>query len=1265
MSRFTIAFLAIITGIVISLPVRGQSVDPLSGRLQFSLPVTTLRGNDISIPITLYHHGGSHQVAEGEDQCGLGWGLSAGGAISRVVRGLPDEVNLSDRKGWLHNNNGQTVQNLNLLANDDLTDCSDESGDFNTLETLVGSMVNDTEPDVFFVRAPGLSAEFVFGVDGLPRLLTHQDISIVYSGGNFTVKTTNGLTYNFNNPEMVNKSTQKGGCNLQDINTECRYYTTSISYISRWRLSSITSEVTGTVANFSYTAVSEENIGRRYLTIDSMRYVETRNASHTRISSISLKTFTAIFSWSNNVLSKVTVTETGSSDKIECQLSYTTIADQPAYPLLPISKPLLTKVFLSNNSPFSMYQFQYAVMPTEVWRKQWQMDFFGYHNAISTNKNDPTLYFYNSESNGKRLRVTPIPGGNPTIHPGSDRTVNNQSNGAGALQKIIMPGGGYAAVTYESNTYWDASTNQELNGGGVRVKKLVMQGGEIAFGKNIDDANSYRSVVKEYEYKLANNNSSGMLLAPVKLGYVLASGIKKSVHNMGDESEIMYSRVTEKISGQGKRVFEYNIPGVFPETTNGEWKATKSRIARKSSSSCIPIGMVKNGFYTFPFAPATNYNHKRGLLSRVSEFSETGVFVRERLQTYTELTSNPLLIQGLKFEKIDDIYHYGIYEILTGRVMVLQQEIVKEASEETPGLWLQTTTDYTYNNNMVREIKTTMPDNSIVTRRIKYAKDFQFTNPSTDTMAVALKKLNDQFRHTEIVEEINKVKLPGLTETISSTLITYRNFTGDRVMPYNIRTLPVGAVLTEAYPSSQNFQADTDYRLVKTFKEYDNEGRLLTEVDFRKNRTSYHYALNTSAQVAVLANASAQQAIYEGLETPTSFGLTATGSGITYPAGWTGKKGISFTNSSAKLVSSTNLVQKGGDVYRASCWVYAQSGLKIFFKANGTVLGELTNPQTNVWNYLEAVINMSAISGPFTLEVNTNATSSLPVILDDIVFIPRDARISFQTFLPLTGITSTTDDRGFSTITAFDEAKRPDYVMDRNRNVVSRNDYSTKNNPPPCILTAQFTKSPTAIVLNTPITFGASQSCGGSITYKWEVDGLVQASTTNAMTYTFTTPGKHNVKLTVSEGQFGSESFTETVCVGIQLSMQAHDLFDNFVNPETQSFDCNSNNTPLTYSVIGLGAFASQVEIQWYTRVFDPIRYEYQLVKLTGGGGVPIEGYDAQGNLNKGVSSISTFFKATTTYVARVNFDGNYLGCLGTVQDASVTINYVQVPNCN
>src|SRR5687767_6837559 len=87
--------------------VSAQTVDPLSGRLQFSIPLGGIQANDVAVPISIYNHGDAIRVAEGEGACGMGWGLSIGGGVSRMVRGLPDDINLSYRKGWLYNSNAQ------------------------------------------------------------------------------------------------------------------------------------------------------------------------------------------------------------------------------------------------------------------------------------------------------------------------------------------------------------------------------------------------------------------------------------------------------------------------------------------------------------------------------------------------------------------------------------------------------------------------------------------------------------------------------------------------------------------------------------------------------------------------------------------------------------------------------------------------------------------------------------------------------------------------------------------------------------------------------------------------------------------------------------------------------------------------------------------------------------------------------------------------------------------------------------------------------
>lgn len=1239
-----------------------QSVDPLTGRLQFGIPFATLSANDISIPLGIHHHGGAVRVPEGEGTCGIGWNLSAGGAVSRVVRGLPDDVNLGNRKGWLYNNNALAVQNFTPTADDDLTDCADEATDYSNLQTITAGFLNDTEPDLYYVNAPGLSAQFVFGADGQPKLLIHQDIIIEYTNGNFVVK-AGGLIYNFSRPERIDRKSS-----YSSVNTECGYFSDEINFISAWNLYTITSVATGTTATFSYMDVVS-GLGRRYPLPDSAAFIGDKY-SGLRLVSVSLKSYLASFYYENDLLKEIIISESSTGDQLKYSLHYTSVEAQHFYDgtIIKPNRALLSKVYLANNSPFAVYEFQYNDLATNVWHRNWGMDYYGYYNGIGSNNNIPRLFFYNNEADGRRLRIDSIPGVTPTtVFSGSNREVNAQHVTSGALTKIILPSGGFIQIEYEANRYWDGSVDRELLGKGVRVKKLITQGGEVAYGKIMDVASSYRAITREYEYKLANNNSSGLLLAPVKLGYITTTGVMKTVHNMGEEPEILYTRVTEKIGGQGKRVYEFNVPGVFPDVTSSDWKATKSRIARKppeQGQPCINQGNVKNGYYLYPYPPSTNYGFQRGFLTRVSEYSESGTLIREKIQTPLVLSVNPVTLKGLRFERIGDVYYYGVYEMLTGRVQVVDTEILRESSEENSSHWMQTTTQYMYNaNNMVQTITSTLPDGTVSVRKIKYAGDFQFTNPpSTDTMAVALKKLNETNRHGEIVEQISRVTMPGAAEAVSSSLVIYRDFGNDRVLPYYLKALPPGAALTESTVSGQNFIADSDYKTVTTLKEYDLEGRLLTSFDDKKNYSATHYATGPSIPIVSLYNAKAQQAVYEGfeypIEYPASFGLTTSGTGITFPAGKTGSKGVQFSNNTGKVVSSsTNLIQKGGNEYRFSCWVFSVSGKIVTVTAkqgSTTVTTHIINNQNNAWNYIEKIINISAITGPFTLEVQTDANSSETVILDDIVFIPKDARISFSTTKALTGVTSQTDDRGYSVRQEYDEGKRPTNTYDRYGNLVTKMEYASKITVPPCVLSANFSKSTEEVVLNQPVTFTSSQACGTGISYQWTIDGIFQeGAITNVLNFTFTTPGTHNVTLMVTANETDWVMFTETICVKVNLEILITDVNGIPIDPN-EVFDCNSTNLPLTFTVSGLGDFAANATIQWFVLLYNSILQIDEPFPMI-----------VQGQYVFGIS-FTGIYGTATKYMAVVSVDGdaNQYTCSGLPAYVVASINYNPNATC-
>lgn len=121
-----------------------------TGRPEVGIPLYTLPSKELSFPVSLtYSGGGGIKVQDVAGTAGLGWQLVAGGAITRVVRGLPDET----KNGYIGVNHvGQTVM----------------AGLTNDLVSKVGKGELDGEPDMFSVATPFFSLKFVLDAYGNP-----------------------------------------------------------------------------------------------------------------------------------------------------------------------------------------------------------------------------------------------------------------------------------------------------------------------------------------------------------------------------------------------------------------------------------------------------------------------------------------------------------------------------------------------------------------------------------------------------------------------------------------------------------------------------------------------------------------------------------------------------------------------------------------------------------------------------------------------------------------------------------------------------------------------------------------------------------------------------------------------------------------------------------------------------------------------------------------------------------------------------------------
>src|SRR5258705_237383 len=122
-------------------------VSYFTGVPQISIPLFTVKGKTLGLPVSLDYHAGGIKVEEIGGWVGMGWALEAGGVITRTVRGIADEK----FEGYW--NTGHVFY-------------EPQNWTFPPPVQLVANMYNevqDGEPDQFFFNFAGQSGEFAGG----------------------------------------------------------------------------------------------------------------------------------------------------------------------------------------------------------------------------------------------------------------------------------------------------------------------------------------------------------------------------------------------------------------------------------------------------------------------------------------------------------------------------------------------------------------------------------------------------------------------------------------------------------------------------------------------------------------------------------------------------------------------------------------------------------------------------------------------------------------------------------------------------------------------------------------------------------------------------------------------------------------------------------------------------------------------------------------------------------------------------------------------
>lgn len=469
------------------------------GAASYSVPVYTLQGRELSIPISLEYRSSGIKLDEVAGVAGLGWTLRAGGCISREVVFMPDEFS----SGTFH---------YELPSNELLGWLEEGSHNTERLAWVQKVLWNriDCNPDRYHYSICGLSGSFIIRPDGEIVQLDGDGVLISYDSSSqaFTVVGPDGTVYRLADRERG----QRDGATF-DLTPFSGQQPVWGNINTAWYVSSITSPSGAETATFSYTSGSDWNrdthgvtktltCSNRTGTISrsvTTNY-STTTASYTtkRLSSISLDGFSASFSYAS-VTGHPTRSEPGSSGlpyNYPYRLTGITVSTG-ATQLLHMDvgtevdsrdgRVILSSLRLYHGSTLDdRWSFSYYSNNSTVSR--YSQDWFGYFNA-------------ENESGGSGLEPGHI---DDWILPGNDDPIGGgpQYPAPAPEPANQSPGGRTSLCPYTFNSYY---------------------GLELSYGTPNADYSSYMSLacanhdgaVTTWTYEGATAPAAGMSAIPV------------------------------------------------------------------------------------------------------------------------------------------------------------------------------------------------------------------------------------------------------------------------------------------------------------------------------------------------------------------------------------------------------------------------------------------------------------------------------------------------------------------------------------------------------------------------------------------------------------------------------------------------------------------------------------------------------------------------------------------------------------------------------
>lgn len=868
-------------------------VSNYTGRAQISIPIFTIKSGNITVPISLSYNSGGVKVNDISSNVGSNWSLSAGGVVSKIVRGMEDFEKPDDYFYYDFQEYFTTPGYLYPYSNI-------ASGSISGSPSLWGE--GEGFPDDFIVSAPGLNTQYTHETPTKILEYTGQQNKITETFGTFNtgfynywryisgdrgdveyydgpfnsssnlygikdieITNTNGLIYDFTHKDVSQYIyTQRSRDKIVLADGYGKPKFKSKLKVESYHLSKIKDQKSNKEVIFTYQPYSKASYDPTdngyFYTGNKTNFhmdgiVETKSTKYpklNRLTRISYDGGSVEFIYGLNrqdvpdekALTQIVIKDLNGEIVRKVNLQYGYMSNS-SYPISAQNKRLrLDKVYTVNAQDQALPGYELTYNTTSLPpRGTWGKDFLGYHNGSHTaslTNPKPTIYFYPDK--GLESFLPQDIGGSRYVISGQYSLTSNLTYAkAGILTKIKYPTGGFSELDYELNQF--KVQNATITGGGLRIKTQIIKdelGNEQILDyqyTDTDGSTSGRIVALPNYIDLRVNNTYSSAINPSNaLNYFSFKTYRtpQTQAEFTNSSFVGYDRVLVRNRiNNGYTEYKYTSPQSFPNTMYNNRENPVSNNLINYQSGTVEFIAKNNG------VRSSTYNKEvyRGKLLTEVIFDKNNNKVKESINEYSYKrmgdfkTVNQIRLSGA-------IHYYSTGEYTGNYIFeeiphnVERYLLTKNISiDYLDGGSTSVTKDITYDSNrpLITENKITDPTKTIINK-------FYYPHNSQVSSQSFISNLRTQNRYAEMIKQD---AFQDGTKIFTENIV-YKDFGNGLYLPEEILTAKGANILERG---AEILRRDTNGNILE-YKTKDNV------------TTCYIYGYNNTQLIAKIDNTS-------------------------------------------------------------------------------------------------------------------------------------------------------------------------------------------------------------------------------------------------------------------------------------------------------------------------------------------------------------------------------------------------------------------------